>query len=144
MNYLYNIRHLSFLWEDKSAYRKQASFHNLLKKIQHYLSKSKKHTVKACIVTVQDTKSTQLVSFVQPVQLLKTNNANLANISSTIIEKGLDLWSDFFKFWNFDGEHHVQSTTKISSVHSKIQMSSMHGDPEITNSSGILTKINIT
>ena len=81
-----------------------------LKNIQNCRPKSKKRTVYIQWKHVQDTKSTKPVSFVQPVCLLKTTNANLANTSPTIIKKGWTYEATFLKVWNVDGEHSVQST----------------------------------
>ena len=59
-----------FLFKDNSATERRA---RPLKKIQMLSTETKKTcicTVKACIVQVKDTKSTEPVSFVQPVQML--------------------------------------------------------------------------
>ena len=42
-----------------------------------------------------------------PVRLLKTTNANSANISPTVLKKGWTYEAIFLTFWNFDGEHHL-------------------------------------
>ena len=102
MIWVINTCYLFVLREAKGTHRWCASSLQRLKDIQNCWPKLENawcFTVKACIVQVQNTKSTKLVSFVQPVWLLKTTNRQFGDHESNRYKKELDSWVDFFDFF---------------------------------------------
>ena len=92
---------LYFLWEDNSAPERHT---RPLKKIQILSTKTKKTgicTLKACIVPVQDTKSTQPASNVHPVWLLKTTHCQIDGRVDLPYKKGKVNMFCFFCFFDF-------------------------------------------